>query len=104
LLSEANRKTAFRPVEKSFGSCTKMPKIRTKQSKLQITSHPKISDVIFSASEIVLKVLAHNNFIGRIIGKGGNIINLIKKDTETKCVASHFSLLIQVDVPAFRLL
>lgn len=39
---------------------------------------------VFFSSEIVLKVLAHNNFIGRIIGKGGNIINTIKKDTETK--------------------
>jgi insulin-like growth factor 2 mRNA-binding protein 1 len=38
------------------------------------------------SSEIVLKVLAHNNFIGRIIGKGGNIINSIKKETETKFV------------------
>ena len=38
--------------------------------------------------EIVLKVLAHNNFIGRIIGKGGNIINAIKKDTETNITVS----------------
>ncbi len=40
----------------------------------------------FHSSEIVLKVLAHNNFIGRIIGKGGNIINTIKKETDTKFV------------------
>ena len=38
--------------------------------------------------ELVLKVLAHNNFIGRIIGKGGNIINAIKKDTETNITVS----------------
>lgn len=43
-------------------------------------------------SEIVLKVLAHNNFIGRIIGKGGNIINTIKKDTDTKSVEKLFSI------------
>jgi hypothetical protein len=45
-----------------------------------------------SSSEIVLKVLAHNNFIGRIIGKGGNIINTIKKETETKFVDIKFFL------------
>jgi hypothetical protein len=42
--------------------------------------------MLFYSSEIVLKVLAHNNFIGRIIGKGGNIINTIKKETDTKFV------------------
>ena len=41
-------------------------------------------------SDIVLKVLAHNNFIGRIIGKGGNIINTIKKETDTKLVLYCF--------------
>ncbi|CAF3385033.1 unnamed protein product [Rotaria sp. Silwood1] len=39
-------------------------------------------------NEIILKVLAHNNFIGRIIGKGGNIINSIKKDTNTNITVS----------------
>jgi hypothetical protein len=41
-------------------------------------------------SDIVLKVLAHNNYIGRIIGKGGNIINTIKKETDTKFVLNNF--------------
>ena len=52
----------------------------------------------FFSSEIVLKVLAHNNFIGRIIGKGGNIINTIKKETNTKfvvCLFVCFILIIQ---------
>ncbi|CAF4333508.1 unnamed protein product, partial [Adineta steineri] len=42
-------------------------------------------------SEIVLKVLAHNNFIGRIIGKGGNIINSIKKETDTNITVSSIN-------------
>jgi len=46
----------------------------------------------FNFSEIILKVLAHNNFIGRIIGKGGNIINTIKKDTDTKFVENNLFL------------
>lgn len=39
-------------------------------------------------NEIVLKVLAHNSFIGRIIGKGGNIINTIKQETDTNITVS----------------
>ncbi|CAF4054425.1 unnamed protein product, partial [Rotaria sp. Silwood2] len=42
-------------------------------------------------NEIVLKVLAHNNFIGRIIGKGGNIINSIKKETDTNITVSSIN-------------
>jgi len=43
------------------------------------------------SNEIVLKVLAHNNFIGRIIGKGGNIINTIKKETNTNITVSSIN-------------
>lgn len=42
-------------------------------------------------NEIVLKVLAHNSFIGRIIGKGGNIINTIKQETETNITVSSIN-------------
>jgi hypothetical protein len=35
-----------------------------------------------------LKVLAHNDYIGRIIGKQGNIINTIKTETETTVTVS----------------
>ncbi|CAF4594400.1 unnamed protein product [Rotaria sp. Silwood2] len=42
-------------------------------------------------NEIILKVLAHNNFIGRIIGKGGNIINTIKKETDTNITVSSIN-------------
>lgn len=42
-------------------------------------------------AEIVLKILAHNDFIGRIIGKGGNIINTIKKETETNVTVSSIN-------------
>ncbi|CAF4985769.1 unnamed protein product, partial [Rotaria magnacalcarata] len=41
--------------------------------------------------EIILKVLAQNNFIGRIIGKGGNIINTIKKETDTNITVSSIN-------------
>ncbi|CAF0833533.1 unnamed protein product [Adineta steineri] len=42
-------------------------------------------------NEIIVKVLAHNNFIGRIIGKGGNIINTIKKETDTNITVSSIN-------------
>lgn len=42
-------------------------------------------------SDIPLKVLAHNDYIGRIIGKQGNIINTIKKETETTVTVSSIN-------------
>lgn len=51
-----------------------------------------VESLIHYSSEIVLKVLAHNNFIGRIIGKGGNIINTLKKDTDTKYARNMSSI------------
>ncbi len=44
-----------------------------------------------SLSDIPLKILAHNDYIGRIIGKQGNIINAIKKDTETTVTVSNIN-------------
>jgi hypothetical protein len=44
-------------------------------------------------------VLAHNNFIGRIIGKGGNIINTIKNETETKFVQTCFPPFDRLTIP-----
>ncbi|XP_046397144.1 insulin-like growth factor 2 mRNA-binding protein 1 isoform X2 [Ischnura elegans] len=41
--------------------------------------------------EISLKILAHNNLIGRIIGKGGNTIKRIMQDTETKITVSSIN-------------
>lgn len=38
--------------------------------------------------EIPLKILAHNNLIGRIIGKNGNTIKRIMEQTETKIAVS----------------
>ncbi|CAF0820324.1 unnamed protein product [Didymodactylos carnosus] len=40
------------------------------------------------STEVVLKVLAHNNYIGRIIGKAGNIINNIKKESDCTVTVS----------------
>ena len=63
------------------------------KNKTKYSSSIRIEDFMWefsSFSEIVVKVLAHNNFIGRIIGKGGNIINTIKNETETKFVDQWF--------------
>jgi hypothetical protein len=46
---------------------------------------------LFVYSDIPLKVLAHNDYIGRIIGKQGNIINTIKKDTDTTVTVSNIN-------------
>lgn len=49
-------------------------------------------------SEITLKILAHNNLIGRIIGKGGNTIKRIMQDTDTKITVSSIN-----DINSFNL-
>ncbi|KAH8387363.1 hypothetical protein KR093_006599 [Drosophila rubida] len=41
--------------------------------------------------EICLKILAHNNLIGRIIGKSGNTIKRIMQDTDTKITVSSIN-------------
>ncbi|XP_065352486.1 insulin-like growth factor 2 mRNA-binding protein 1 isoform X2 [Cloeon dipterum] len=48
--------------------------------------------------EISLKMLAHNNLIGRIIGKGGNTIKRIMQDTDTKITVSSIN-----DINSFNL-
>ncbi|XP_041986943.1 insulin-like growth factor 2 mRNA-binding protein 1 [Aricia agestis] len=48
--------------------------------------------------EISLKILAHNNLIGRIIGKGGNTIKRIMHETDTKITVSSIN-----DINSFNL-
>ncbi|XP_034123195.1 insulin-like growth factor 2 mRNA-binding protein 1 isoform X3 [Drosophila guanche] len=48
--------------------------------------------------EICLKILAHNNLIGRIIGKSGNTIKRIMQDTDTKITVSSIN-----DINSFNL-
>ncbi|XP_050683681.1 insulin-like growth factor 2 mRNA-binding protein 1 isoform X3 [Leptidea sinapis] len=48
--------------------------------------------------EICLKILAHNNLIGRIIGKGGNTIKRIMLETDTKITVSSIN-----DINSFNL-
>ncbi|XP_037935525.1 insulin-like growth factor 2 mRNA-binding protein 1 isoform X2 [Teleopsis dalmanni] len=48
--------------------------------------------------EICLKILAHNNLIGRIIGKNGNTIKRIMQDTDTKITVSSID-----DISSFNL-
>lgn len=45
-----------------------------------------------------MKILAHNNLIGRIIGKGGNTIKRIMLDTESKITVSSIN-----DINSFNL-
>lgn len=53
---------------------------------------------MFADSEITLKILAHNNLIGRIIGKGGNTIKRIMQDTDSKITVSSIN-----DINSFNL-
>jgi len=48
--------------------------------------------------EVPLKILAHNNLIGRIIGKGGNVIKRVMEETETKITVSSVA-----DINSFNL-
>lgn len=54
--------------------------------------------MLLANSEITLKILAHNNLIGRIIGKGGNTIKRIMQDTDTKITVSSIN-----DINSFNL-
>ena len=49
-------------------------------------------------SDVVLKILAHNNLIGRIIGKGGNTIKKVMEDTNTRIAVSSIN-----DINSFNL-
>ncbi|NXQ54456.1 IF2B3 protein, partial [Anthoscopus minutus] len=42
----------------------------------------------YSTEEIPLKILAHNNFVGRLIGKEGRNLKKIEQDTDTKITIS----------------
>ncbi|KAL1116644.1 hypothetical protein AAG570_005116 [Ranatra chinensis] len=48
--------------------------------------------------DITLKILAHNNLIGRIIGKAGNTIKRIMQETDTKITVSSIN-----DINSFNL-
>uniref|UniRef100_UPI00358DF609 insulin-like growth factor 2 mRNA-binding protein 1 isoform X2 n=1 Tax=Myxine glutinosa TaxID=7769 RepID=UPI00358DF609 len=41
-----------------------------------------------TADDVPLKILAHNNFVGRLIGKEGHNLKKIEQDTETKITIS----------------
>ncbi|XP_062364031.1 insulin-like growth factor 2 mRNA-binding protein 1 [Cinclus cinclus] len=41
-----------------------------------------------AADEVPLKILAHNNFVGRLIGKEGRNLKKVEQDTETKITIS----------------
>ena len=43
---------------------------------------------VFSADEVPLKILAHNNFVGRLIGKEGRNLKKVEQDTDTKITIS----------------
>lgn len=43
---------------------------------------------VYSTEEIPLKILAHNNFVGRLIGKEGRNLKKIEQDTGTKITIS----------------
>ncbi|XP_025832796.1 insulin-like growth factor 2 mRNA-binding protein 1 [Agrilus planipennis] len=55
-------------------------------------------NIILSFRDICLKILAHNNLIGRIIGKGGNTIKRIMQETDTKITVSSIN-----DISSFNL-
>ncbi|XP_018024593.1 insulin-like growth factor 2 mRNA-binding protein 2 isoform X2 [Hyalella azteca] len=56
------------------------------------------SDKTNKGGEVSLKILAHNNLIGRIIGKGGATIKKIMEDTNTKITVSSVN-----DINSFNL-
>ncbi|ELK25207.1 Insulin-like growth factor 2 mRNA-binding protein 1 [Myotis davidii] len=52
-------------------------------------AHPTQSE----ADEVPLKILAHNTFVGRLIGKEGRDLKKVEQDTETKITISSLQAL-----------
>lgn len=50
--------------------------------------HVGVSFPPTSADEVPLKILAHNNFVGRLIGKEGRNLKKVEQDTDTKITIS----------------
>lgn len=44
--------------------------------------------ILSSAEEVPLKILSHNNFVGRLIGKEGRNLKKVEQDTDTKITIS----------------
>uniref|UniRef100_A0A4W6CAM0 Insulin-like growth factor 2 mRNA binding protein 1 n=1 Tax=Lates calcarifer TaxID=8187 RepID=A0A4W6CAM0_LATCA len=50
--------------------------------------HNMMLDTVFTFFEVPLKILAHNNFVGRLIGKEGRNLKKVEQDTDTKITIS----------------
>lgn len=74
-----------------------MPQTRGKCSHVDNT-HGIVNNFCILCREICLKILAHNNLIGRIIGKNGNTIKRIMQETDTKITVSSIN-----DISSFNL-
>lgn len=60
-------------------------------SSCRTLSHPVLPQSTFSpcsTEEIPLKILAHNYYVGRVIGKEGRNLKKIEQDTGTKITIS----------------
>ncbi|XP_065133878.1 insulin-like growth factor 2 mRNA-binding protein 1 isoform X2 [Paramisgurnus dabryanus] len=59
---------------------------RTEKHDLNIVNDLHNEEI--NADEVPLKVLAHNNFVGRLIGKEGRNLKKVEQDTDTKITIS----------------
>lgn len=61
------------------------------RAAMETLNHPPAectSGLSSRADEVPLKILAHNNFVGRLIGKEGRNLKKVEQDTETKITIS----------------
>jgi len=48
--------------------------------------------MVFNSSELELKLRAHNNLVGRLIGKGGGTIRKIMEETGCSIFVSKYRI------------
>ncbi|KAH8420188.1 hypothetical protein KR009_007069 [Drosophila setifemur] len=90
--------TIYGNPENCTNACKRILEVMQQEALSTNKGIPLIIHLPTSSSEICLKILAHNNLIGRIIGKSGNTIKRIMQDTDTKITVSSIN-----DINSFNL-
>ncbi|CAG0893888.1 unnamed protein product [Cyprideis torosa] len=79
--------TIYGNPENCTAACKKILEVMQEESR----SMGRMVDGVDPSGEIPLRLLAHNNLIGRIIGKGGATIKKVMQDTDTKITVSSIN-------------
>ncbi|PNI36749.1 IGF2BP1 isoform 3 [Pan troglodytes] len=71
-----------------YGTVENCEQVNTESETAVVNVTYSNRDQTRQADEVPLKILAHNNFVGRLIGKEGRNLKKVEQDTETKITIS----------------